>query len=149
MERSEGFWRSSHPGAGALRGAIYLVILTLLLFSPGLAAEITGRRETWVLVPMMIGIFTGIGAIAWLFSSARSVYDYLCTTRVARRVIGGIATAAGAALCIYVVPDLLSLRPGTHRRQAAGTAFIAVTSIGLFAGGGALLLGRSPKRPPS
>ena len=71
-----GFWGSPHPG-----GARCLLALTLVLFAPLLRIE-----GPWTLIPMGLGIFTGIGAFAWLFMSGTSLYDYLSATPVAGRV---------------------------------------------------------------
>ena len=140
MERQR-FWRSPHPGARALRGSLYLLALTAILFAP--IVLVVG---SWTLIPMSIGIFTGIGALAWLFMAAPGIYDYLNSTRVAGRIVGTIPMTAGAALCIYVVPEILAVKPGSHRRQGSATAAIVVVSTGLFAGGAGLMLGWRRKR---
>src|SRR5689334_22560530 len=103
---------SRHPGAIAVRGFLRIALIAAVplgisVVLNALAPETPSTAWTnGVLIPMMIGLITGLVAFVRLAGSWSDIVAYARTRGAAGRVIGVLLLLAGLGVLFVLVPVL-------------------------------------------
>ena len=143
---ADTLWTSSHPGARAVRTFLRIAAIAALLVGISVLLDAIAPNspsKTWtnsVLIPMTIGLITGIVALVSLAMSWSDIIAYLKTRGTARHVFSVLLILAGVGILFVLVPVLALDSSDTRTwQQRRGFGVIVVIGIALIVSGIKLL----------